>query len=191
MVWIEADISNLYFYAIYSIIVFIACTIIRDRKLFPARSSGTLLLLSSLPAFFSIYLFIRSLGSGYRYGSGTCGPGGCTYIQPLIFTVDDILFVLMLPLMLLTTILALLMVLTEIPGLKTGSLVFDAAGMVFAGCMLFIFGIIGGYPGLRSMVTSLFLVITLLLLAKVQRYRYILCAVAITYLYPALRLYLH
>ncbi len=186
MGWIEAYISNLYFYAIYSIIVFISCTIIRDRKLFPARSSGTLLLLSSLPAFFSIYLFIRSLGSGYRYGSGTCGPGGCTYIQPLIFTVDNILFVLMLPLMLLTTILALLMVLIEIRGLRKERIAFDGAGVVLAGCLLFVFSIIGGYPGLHNLATGIFFMMTLLLLAKVRHYRYILCTMVATYLYSLL-----
>lgn len=158
----------------------------RDRKLFPARSSGVLLLLSSLPAFFGGYLFIRSLAGGHRYGSGTCGPGGCIYTQPLLFTIDDILFVLMFPLVLLTALLALLIVLAQIPGLKNESMAFDGAGVVLAGSMLFVFSMIGGYPGLQNPVTGAFLMITLLLLATVRRYRHILCAVAITYLYPVL-----
>ncbi len=183
MVWIEAYISNLYFYAIYSIIVFISCTIIRDRKLFPARSSGLLLLLSSLPAFFSIYLFIRSLGSGYRYGNGTCGPEGCIYSQPLLFTIDNILFVLVFPLIVLTIILALLMVLSQIRWLKNDRLAFDGASILFAGSMLFVFSIIGGYIALNKL-SMVFLAVTLLLLVKVQRYKSILWVISITYLYP-------
>lgn len=58
---IGSYLSNIYSYLIYSIMVYISAVIIRDRKLFPARSSCILVLLSSLPAFFGIYLFIRSL----------------------------------------------------------------------------------------------------------------------------------
>lgn len=179
-------LTDFYFYFVYLIVLYIFYAITRDRKLLPARSSGVLLLLSSLLAFFGSYLFIRSLVSGHRYGSGTCGPEGCVYSQPLLFTIDDILFVLTFPLMLLTAILALLMVLGQIQGIKNGRAEFDGAGVVLAGSMLFVFSIIGGYPGLQNLVTGMFLMITLLLLAKTRRYRYILCAVAITYLYPLL-----
>ncbi len=163
--------------------VYIAAVIIRDRKLFQARSSGILVLLSSFQAFFGIYLFIRSLGNGYRYGGGTCGPEGCVYSQPLLFTIDDVLFILVFPLIVLTVILALLMVLSQIHGLKNDRATFDGAGILFAGSMLFVFSIIGGYPALNKL-SMVFLAATLLLLVKVQRYKPILWVISITYLYP-------
>ncbi len=173
----SASLSDVYFYLVFMLMFCISAAIIRDRKLFPARSSGMLLLLSSLLAFFGGYLLIRSLAGGHRYGSGTCGPEGCTYSQPLLFTIDGILFMLLFPLLLFTALTALLMVLAEIRRPKTDRLMFDGAGIVLAGGLLFLFAILGGYPGLR-ILGPVFLIPTLVLLSKSQRYKSIFWAVS-------------
>lgn len=78
------------------------------------------------------------------------------------------------------------MVLAELPGLKNEKMAFDGADIVLTVSMMFVLSIIEVYPGLQNLVTGIFLMITLPLLAKIRCYRYILCAVAITYLYPLL-----
>ncbi len=176
-------LSNLYLYLVFLAMLWISYTIFRDRKLFP-HSSGMLLLLSFLLAFFGCYLFIRSAGSGFRYGIGTCGPLGCTYSRPIIFVIDEILFVLLLPLTIFTLLFALLMVLAGIRRAERRTL--DGACMILAGSLLFLFLIIGGYPALKILGPFLFLMATLFLLLKNRHYRTILSAMAIMYLYPIL-----
>ncbi|HEY9245898.1 MAG TPA: hypothetical protein VIO11_03530 [Candidatus Methanoperedens sp.] len=173
-------ISNLYLYLGLSIMLWATYAISRDRKLFP-HSSGMLMLLSSLLAFFGFYLFIRSVGSGLRYGTGTCGPEGCTYAQPIIFALDEILFALLLPLVVFILISALLMVLMGRPGIQTSG----GACLVLAEGLLFLFLIIGGYPALK-IFGPVFLVATLLLLVINRHYGTILSVMAVMYLYPIL-----
>ncbi len=142
-----------------------------------------MLLLSSLPAFLGCYLFIRSVGSGFRYGIGTCGPEGCSYSLPLIFAIDEILFVLLLPLTIFTLFSALLLALGGIWQAERRA--FDGACMILTGSLLFLFLIIGGYPALK-ILGPLFLAATLLLLVMNRHYRTVLSAVAIMYAYPIL-----
>ncbi len=179
------DISNIYFYLIYLIILFGFFTIVRDRKLFPPGSSRMLALLTSITAFFASYLFIRSLVDADRYGSGTCGPGGCAYDQPLIFFIDEILFILMLPLLLFTTASVLFIMLANIRDLKIEMFLFDGASIIFAGSLLFLNFILGGNPALKIMSPA-FLMVTLVLLMANRRYRHILVAAAASYIVPLL-----
>ncbi|MDD5616982.1 MAG: hypothetical protein PHH85_12375 [Candidatus Methanoperedens sp.] len=87
--------------------------------------------------------------------------------------------------MLFTTTAAFLMVLAEIPKLKTDRITFDGAGIIFAGSLMLLNIIIGGYPAL-NFVSPTFLVFTMVLLVMGPRYRYVLGAVALSYLYPIL-----
>lgn len=182
------DTSILYFYLIVLIILYTFCTIVRDRKMFPARSSGMLLLLSSILSFFGILMFIRSIGGDRGYGNVTCGPNGCTSTQILIFLIEyiqNILMSLLFPLLLFTTVAALLMMFAEIGRLKTERMAFDGASIIFAGSLLFLNLILGGNPALKIMSPA-FLMVTLVLLMANRRYRHILVAAAASYIVPLL-----
>lgn len=172
-------LSNVYFYLIYLIIIYIFITILRNRKQFPKNSSIMLLILSFLLAFFGTYLFIRSLGSGYRYGSGICGPDGCIFTQPWIFTIDDILFHLLFPIMLFTAISALYLLIRKDSDKTT---IFDGAGIIFAGSFLYIFSMLNGAvpPGIIGIMATSFLIM------KARRYRNIYYAIIVMFLYPML-----
>lgn len=170
-------LSNVYFYLIYLIIVYIFITIIKNRKQFPKNSSIMLLILSFLLAFFGTYLFIRSLGSGFRYGSGTCGPDGCISTQPLIFTIDDILFHLLFPITLFTAIAALYLLIRN-----SDKTIFDGAGIIFAGSFLDIFSMLNGAVplGIIGIMATSFLTM------KAQSFRNIYYAIIVMFLYPML-----
>ena len=114
-----------------------------------------LLILSSLLAFFATYLFIRSLGSGYRYGSGHGGPDGCIFTQPLIFTIDDILFHLLFPMILLTTFASLFLIFRP----QSEKSILEGASIIFSGSFLFIFSMLGDVAplGIIGIITTLFL----------------------------------
>lgn len=107
------DISEFYFYLICLLILYIFFIIVRDRKLFHPSSSVFQILLVSILAFFTSFLFFRSLGGDHHYGNVSCGPYGCINTEPLIFILDSIqntLMSLFFPLLLFTTAAALLMV---------------------------------------------------------------------------------
>ena len=103
----------------------------------------------------------------------------------MLDSIQNILMSLLFPLLLFTTIAALLMVIAEIPKLKTDRIAFDGAGIIFAGSLVLLNLIIGGYPAL-NFVSPTFFVLTLVLLVMGKRYRYVLGAAALSYLYPIL-----
>jgi len=171
-------LSNVYFYLIYLIIVYIFITIVKNRKRFPKNSSIMLIILASLLAFFGTYLFIRSLGSGYRYGSGTCGPDGCIFTQPLIFTIDEILFQLLFPITLFTAIAALYLLIRK----DSDKTIFDGAGIIFAGSFLDIFSMLNGAVA----IGIIGIIVTSFLIMKAQSYRNIYYAIIVMFLYAIL-----
>ncbi len=175
---LENVLINSYFYLIYVIILYIFSVIIKTRKQYPKYSSIMLLILSSLLAFFATYLFIRSLGSGYRYGSGHCVPDGCIFTQPVIFTIDEILFHLLFPMILLTAVASLFLILRS----RSEKSVFEGASIIFSGSFLFIFSMLGGIApiGIIGIITTLFLA------WKTKKYLNIYYAIIIMYLYPIL-----
>ncbi len=182
------DVSEFYFYLICLIILYIFFITVRDRKLFQPGSSVFQILLASILAFFTSFLFIRFLWGEHRYGNIRCESYGCISTEPVVFVLDsiqNILMSLLFPLLLFTTIAALLMMIAEIPRLKTDRTTFDGAGIISAGSLMLLNLIIGGYPAL-NFVSPTFLVLTLVLLSTDQRYRYILGAAALSYLYPIL-----
>lgn len=177
MSFIDTVFSNSYFYLIYLIILYLFSVIIKTRKQYPDYSSRMLLILSFLLAFFATYLFIRSLGSGYRYGSGHCGLDGCFFTQPVIFTIDDILFHLLLPMIMLTAFASLVLILRP----QSEKRVFEGASIIFSGSLLFIFFMLGIAPlGIIGIIATMFLA------RKIKIYLNICYAIIIMYLYPVL-----
>lgn len=161
-------LPSIYYYLIFSVILGTFFTIIKDRKLFPANSRGVRLL-SVIQVFLGSYLFIRSFGSGYREGSGVVLPDG-TFIadpQPILYAIDDILFHLLFPLTLFIVIGTLYLIFTEIPKLKAERRTFDAAGIILAGSLLFIFFL----TGLYEMAGYVSFIATMLLLIVVKYYK--------------------
>jgi len=170
--------GNYYFYLIYIIILYIFSVIIKTRKQYPEYFSRILLILSSLLVFFGTYLLIRSLGSGYRYGSGSCGTDCCIFIQPVIFTIDDILFHLLFPITVLITFASILLILNS----RSEKSVLEGAGILFSGSILFIFFVLGGIAPLA--IIGIFA--TLFLVWKTKKYLNIYYAIIIMFLFPAL-----
>lgn len=175
---VENFLSSSYFYLIYLIILYIFSVIIKTRKQIPKKSSIMLLILSFLLVFFGTYLFIRSLGSGYRYGSGHCGPDGCIFSQPVIFTIDNILFHLLFPMILLTTFASLFLILRP----QSEKSVLEGAGIIFSGSFLFIFSMLGDITplGIIGIIATFFLV------WKTKNYLNIYYAIIIMFLVPVL-----
>jgi predicted membrane protein len=123
-------------------------------------------------------LFIKSLGSGYRYGSGQCEPDGCIFTQPVIFTIDDILFHLLFPMILLTAVASLFLILRP----RSEKSVIEGASILFSGSFLFIFSMLGGIAplGIIGIMATMFLV------WKTKKYLNIYYAIIIMLLYPIL-----
>ena len=182
------DGSEFYFNVICLIILYIFFITVRDRKLSHPCSWVFQILSITILVFFSSFLFLRSLGGEHQYGNVSCGTNGCINAEPFVLVFDsiqNILMSLLFPLLLFTTAAAFLMVLAEIPKLKTDRIGFDGAGIIFAGSLMFLNLLIGGYPAL-NFVSPIFLVLTLVLLVMCKRYRYVLGTVALSYLYPIL-----